>query len=200
MENYFNSVTIFASPLNHGVKNRNMKTSESKKDLYQKIYAEYFSRIAAYAFSFLKDKEEADNIANDTFLSLWENREKLNWEENLSPWLFSVARNKSFNTLKKRMHSHNYKKNSIKEKSDYLNFLALQSESPVKIYEKEVEKLLCLAVEKMTPKVRTTFILSRLKGLKYSEIAEIHNISNRTVEARIKLAMLILRKTFKDYL
>ncbi|MEG2849726.1 MAG: sigma-70 family RNA polymerase sigma factor, partial [Bacteroidales bacterium] len=125
---------------------------------------------------------------------------RINCNENIAPWLFSVAKNKCLNILKKRIHNNNYLQFNVKEKRDYINYLSAQSEAPIKIYEKEVEVLLCKAVEKMTPKVRTTFMLSRMQGMKYSEIAKADNISNRTVEARIKLAMLILRKTFKDYL
>lgn len=201
MENVYPSIAIFANSVKQDSSVRpNMNIDEGKKDIYQKVYADNFQKITAYAHSFLKDSEEAQNVANDTFLSLWENRDNINWNENITPWLFSVSKNKCLNVLKKRIHTNNYRKISVKEKSDYLNFLALQSDSSIKIYEKEVEVLLCKAVEKMTPKVRSTFILSRMKGMKYTEIAETHNISNRTVEARIKLAMLILRKTFKDYL
>lgn len=202
LENTSNSIAIFAPSIkqHQTIGADKMKLDDSKQHLYKKTYTDCFPKITAYAFSFLKDEDEAQNIANDTFLSLWENREHLNWNENIVPWLFSVAKNKCLNILKKRVHSNNYHQTSVKEKSDYLNYLAIQSEAPTRIYEKEVEVLLCKAVEKMTPKVRTTFILSRMKGMKYSEIAQSSNISNRTVEARIKLAMLILRKTFKDYL
>ncbi|MEG0518151.1 MAG: RNA polymerase sigma-70 factor [Bacteroidales bacterium] len=202
LENTSNSIAIFAPSIkqHQTIGADKMKLDDSEQHLYKKTYTDCFPKITAYAFSFLKDEDEAQNIANDTFLSLWENREHLNWNENIAPWLFSVAKNKCLNILKKRVHSNNYHQISVKEKSDYLNYLAIQSEAPVRIYEKEVEVLLCKAVEKMTPKVRTTFILSRMKGMKYSDIAQSSNISNRTVEARIKLAMLILRKTFKDYL
>lgn len=202
MENISASIAIFAPPGKQEVSpdDPTMKTNKQQRNIYQNIYSEYFPRIASYALSFLKDPEEAHNVTNDTFLSLWESRNKLNWEENLAPWLFSVTKNKCLNILKKRAHTNTYLKTSLKEKEEYLNSLALQSEAPVKIYEKEVEKLLCRAVERMPPKVKATFILSRLKGMKYSEIAHSYNISNRTVEARIKSAMLIVRKTFKDYL
>lgn len=202
MEHISSSIAIFAPVVKKDAPSDTdkMNLKESKKQIYHRVYSEYFSKISSYAFSFLKDTEEANNIAHDTFLSLWENREALNWGENLAPWLFSVARNKCLNVLKKRVHTNNYRKESLQEKTDYLNYLSLQSDRSASVYEKEVESLLCKAVEKMTPKVRDTFILSRLKGMKYSEIAKSNNISHRTVEARIKLAMLILRKTFKDYL
>lgn len=202
LENTSNSIAIFAPSIKQldtpGAPKMNV--DDRKKYIYQKAYSDCFPKLTSYAFSFLKDTEEAHNIANDTFLSLWENKERINWDENITPWLFSVTKNKCLNIIKKRVHTDAYRRHSIKEKSDYLNYLALQSGASEKIYEKEVEILLCKAVEKMTPKVRSTFILSRMKGMRYSEIAQTHNISNRTVEARIKLAMLILRKTFKDYL
>lgn len=202
MEHISSSIAIFAPAVRKKEQTDigKMELKESQKHIYNKVYAECFSKISAYAFSFLKDTEEANNIAHDTFLSLWENRDTLNWNESLAPWLFSVSRNKCLNVLKKRVHSNNFRKESMQEKTEYLNFLALQSDRSATIYEKEVEVLLSKAVEKMTPKVRDTFILSRMKGMKYSEIAKNGNISNRTVEARIKLAMLVLRKTFKDYL
>ncbi|MEF9931228.1 MAG: RNA polymerase sigma-70 factor [Bacteroidales bacterium] len=202
LENTSNAIAIFAPQNKHTetIGAQKMRIDNSTKYIYQKTYTSCFPKITAYAFSFLKDNDEAQNIANDTFLSLWENRERINWNENIAPWLFSVAKNKCLNILKKRIHNNNYLQFNVKEKRDYINYLSAQSEAPIKIYEKEVEVLLCKAVEKMTPKVRTTFMLSRMQGMKYSEIAKADNISNRTVEARIKLAMLILRKTFKDYL
>ena len=178
----------------------NAIASRTEEEIYQQVYDSSFRKVKTYIYSFLKDNEEAENVAHDTFMSLWENKDKMKWNANLNPWLFSVAKNKCLNILKHRIHSNGYIRNTVKEKSDYLNYLALQAPAPIKLYEKEVESLLGQAIEKMTPKVRSAFILSRIRGLKHNEIAEGSNISSRTVEARIKSAMIIIRQTFKDYI
>ncbi len=200
MENVSNSIIFCSQEFSQEVSHVKKENSSITIDQYKEVYLANFDKIASYSFSFLKDKEESYNVANDAFLSLWENRDKVDWNKSVSPWLFFVAKNRCMNVLKKRLHSSNYSRYSIKEKADYLNLMVLQSKASEGIYEKEVHMLLGKAMDKMSLKVRLTFVLSRLKGMKYDEIAEYQNISNRTVEARIKQAMLILRKAFKDYL
>ena len=80
-----------------------------------------------------------------------------------------------------------------------ISIMALSNSSLGNLYSKEVEKLYASAVELMPPKVRETFLFSRKQLLKNREVAQMQNISEKTVEYRISCAYKILRKVMGDY-
>ncbi len=179
---------------------------EFEKDIidekkFNEIYELYYNRIVYYANSYLQDGDESKNIAHDVFMQLWKNRRKINRKNNqILYWLISVTRNSCINILKKRMYSEKYRNSGKQRKSDMINCMLLQSDVSSRIFENEIDSLLCASMNSMNEKVRSTFILSRIKGLKNQEVAQMQHLSIRAVEARIRTAMMILRKFFKDYI
>ncbi len=167
---------------------------------YEYVYNLHYSKIYYYALSYLHDEFEAENIAHDVFLSLWNNRSKVALNESCFPWLITVTKNNCLNCLRKRVNAKEYEMDSRQKKIDYIEYLCLNSDNSTEIYSSEIKSLLFNAVKMMKPKIKGTFILSRMKGFKNYEVAEIQNVSIRTVESRIQSAMTTLRKCFRDYL
>lgn len=174
--------------------------STPDEKLFEAIYNQNLQRIVSFAYGYLNDIEEARNTAHDVFISFWNSRENVNLKENVLPYLMSITRNKCLNILKKNLSARKYSTRMLHAKCDAINSLALESHSAMKIYETELETLMNKAIEQMTPKVKDTFLQSRMKGLKNREIATAQGIAESTVEARIKSALLIMRKLLKDYL
>ncbi|MEG0517242.1 MAG: RNA polymerase sigma-70 factor [Bacteroidales bacterium] len=174
-------------------------SEQEYSELFDQAYTKYLHRIKFYAFSFIGEQEDTMSIAQDAFVTLWEKRQDLDFEQEILPFLYSITKNKCINFLRKQKARHRYG-DYVKYKEAAFNHDVLSQNQSVKIYEKEMNILIDKAIEAMKPKVKETFLLSRNKKLKNREVAQILNIGESTVEFRIAAAYNILRKYLKDYL
>lgn len=168
--------------------------------IFEEIYNKNVQKVISFAYSYLNDKDDAENIAHDVFITFWKNRNNVNLKDNVLPYLFAATKNMCLNCLRKKGYASKYTEHTQRAKTDYLNTMALESHSSVKIYEADVEKIIVRGIEMMKPKVRQTFIMSRMNGLKNREIASAEGVAESTIEARMTSALLVMRKLLKDYL
>ncbi len=174
-----------------------------KVELFTLVYKKYLSYIVHFIFSYINDAERSREIAQEVFLTFWDtvNSGKLvNNDKMILSYLLTIAKNRSLNEIKKRINHKKYTElETYREKSDYLNMIALENEYSTNIYEREIQEILYSSITKMNEKLKSTFILSRLEDLKNEEVARKQGISIRTVENRLRNAMSILRNSFRDY-
>lgn len=157
----------------------------------EQIYKKYSKYILKYSCRFFSEKEDAENVVHDTFIAFMESYDRFDTSREVLPYLYSIARNKCISILRKR---------SVRSQKDMLTLIAVEHEPSPNIYGMDIRSLLYKALAQMAPKVRTTFLMSRMHGMTHKEIALSLGISERGVEERMKKAMLELRKVFKDYL
>ena len=168
---------------------------------FEAIYLSHLSKVKFLAHSYLLDSEQADEVAQDAFISLWENWTNIDLSKgDAVSYLMVTVRNKCFNILKRRLVHHSYTKYTIKQMKDYLNFTSVKDQSASLIFEKEIIEIISDTVSKMPEKVKSTFLLSRDKKMKQKDIAQLQGVGLRTVEYRMQAAILMLRKALKDYL
>ncbi len=166
---------------------------------FEELYIANLRKIEFYANSFLQDAELSKEVAQNVFLKLWDKRESFNWKQELFPLLVVMARNECINVLKRNQLKIQHG-DWVKYSNNLFMMASLEKSAQVDIYGKEVQKLISKAVEAMPPKVRTTWLQSRVENLKNREIAEIQGIGISTVEFRLACAFRILRKYLKDYI
>jgi len=157
-----------------------------KENIYQQIYEKYIDDLLNFLFFKLRDLQIAEDIAQESFIKLWKNCHKILFNKAKS-YLFTVA-NHLFLDMKKhekvvRKHQQStLPQDSTQESPEYL---MIEEEFLLKIQE---------AIRDLTEKQREVFVLSRLEGKKYKEIAEILNITPKSVEKRMSAALKIIRK------
>lgn len=172
-------------------------TMDDAKVRFEEIYAGNIKKVALFANGYLNDMGEAENVAQDVFEALWKNFDSIE-SDKVAAYVFVSARNMCLNRLKRRNIAQKY--NSYKSKTDYLNSIALEGSSSIDIFEKDIQEIMGKGMDSMKKKVRRTFLLSRMKGLKNREIADIEGVAESTIEARISSALLVLRKMLEDYM
>ncbi len=166
---------------------------------FKEIYKQNFNKMMFFAYYYLNNWYEAENVAQETFVVLWNNRNKLDKKAEILPYLTVIARNLCVNVLRKRNCMIKYRKTSI-HNSDSLYMNALYDYTATSVYMNEINGILDKALMEMPEKIKRTFLQCRIEGLKYEEIAIAEHISVKTVEYRISTALKILRKYFKDYI
>lgn len=161
---------------------------------FELLFKYYYPGLVVFASNIVINKDEAEELVQDFFVRLWENRHSLKSDNPLKSYLFTSVKNRSINFLK----SAQVKKNVIEE-------LKRQMESEMRynpdIYtDTELQQKLKLAFTKLPPRTAEIFTLSRFKGLSNDEIALALELSKRTVETQISNALKILRKELQNYL
>ncbi|WP_298484804.1 RNA polymerase sigma factor [uncultured Maribacter sp.] len=153
---------------------------------YMFLLDKYHRRLHAYALTLLDDHSLAQDIVQNVFLKTWQYRKKLNHEYTIQSFLYKSVYNEFVNT---------YKKDKAMMLLQMKYYEALHQEIE-KIDEKSLEELIQLVtkeVEKLPPKCKQIFSLSKKEGLTNMEISEYLNISIKTVEAHITKAFTILK-------
>ncbi len=179
---------------------KRVKVENSSASAFEQMYVANYHKIRSFCNHYLRDDNLSKNVAQDVFVSVWNNRENLSFSDELLPYLFVLAKNMCLNILKREKVKQNYSDYGKSQNRDALNYASLRDSSIGLLYGNEVEKLLNEAMQKMPESVRSTFYLSRFKRLKYDDIAKSQKISVKTVEYRIMYALRILRIKLKDYL
>jgi RNA polymerase sigma-70 factor, ECF subfamily len=172
---------------------------KGSEDAFDRVFSHYFPILMNFANEYVQDPEVAREIVQDTFLKLWEIRKNLDPQTRLSSLLFTITRNDALNYLKQLIHKQKYINDRKRFYQNQLNYIALRDESSEMLMYDELNNRIQTAVSHLTPKCKEVFILSRLNGLKYREIAEKLNISVKTVETHMSDALKHLRKELKDY-
>lgn len=167
--------------------------TDNKKTLrFKKFFLENFPKVKAFAWKILKSEDDAEDIAQDIFVKLWDKPELWIDRERWDNYLFSMSRNYIYNFLAHKSVELHY----IEEAAEKIRLSELDVEKDMTeaLYAKEISLLLKMAVEQMPEQRRKIFILSRYRGLSNQEIAEKLQLSVRTVERHLYLALQDLKK------
>ncbi|MGC1241442.1 MAG: RNA polymerase sigma-70 factor [Chryseosolibacter sp.] len=161
---------------------------------FEMLFRTYYQPLCHYAYSFLQDKEDAEEIVQSTFLMVWEKRETLAIRTSVKPYLYAMVRNACLNVLKHEKIKQKYAGEEIA--------MADRSHDSVSqaVASHELEYRIQLALEELPEQCRMVFKLSRFEELKYAEIAKQLDISIKTVENHMGKALRIMREQLKDYL
>ena len=161
---------------------------------FEMIFKTYYQPLCNYAYTFVQDRDEAEEIVQSTFLSVWEKRQDLAIHTGVKPYLYAMVRNAALNVIKheKIKQQHAAVELAVAEKS---------SESVTRtVMASELEERIYKALNKLPEQCRLVFKLSRFEELKYAEIAKQLDISVKTVENQMGKALKIMREQLKDYL
>ncbi len=149
-------------------------------------------RIIGLAYKFVNNSQDAEDIAQDVFFKVWKTAHKYRGESTASTWLHRITVNHSLNFLRKS------KRESTNAADDYLSGQAAEKTSqPDRQMEMAHNRdMLHRALDELPEKYRTPFILNKLDGMSYKQVAETLKISLSNVEARIHRA----KKKLQDIL
>ena len=169
---------------------------------FEKIYKLYYPKMVAFAKNYVSANEDVENIVQDVFLVLWEKKDELELSCTLTTYLFTLVKNRCLNFLKHSLYINEKKRTleTAEEQEMQMNLYSLQQFDESFLTISEVENLIDEVIGKLPERCREIFILSRMEGLKYKEIAEQLDISVNTVENQMSIALRKLKVELKDYL
>lgn len=157
---------------------------------FEAVYNKYAAQLFHAAHAILKDREACEDIIQELFTDLWIRRQHLN-VHNLKAYLFTATRNNVLMTIRS---------GKIKIDISELEQLVGQSTASDGITEKELQRSIDRNVAQLPQKCRTIFILSREEKLSHKEIASQLNISYKTVENQMTIALKRLKSSLGDFM
>lgn len=169
---------------------------------FSKIYRVYFPKLVRFSREYVVSTEDAENIVQDIFMYLWEHRDMLESLTNPNAFLFTLTKNRCIDFYRHKVRTESKKESldALSERELKLKMEALQQFDENMFTVDDIDALLNKAIAHLPEKCRQVFILSRMEGMKYEEIATQLNISVNTVQNHIVTALRKLKVELKDYL
>lgn len=158
---------------------------------FELVFNEYYGTLRSYAFRFVDEIEEADEIVQDVFVKFWEKCEKIAPGSSVKSYLYRSVHNTALNHLKHQKVKDAYRQYVI-------GFMEEAVEDTGESGKEDVQKRILEEINNLPPRCSEIFKLSRFEGLKYREIAEHLEISIKTVEVQMGKALKILREKLSD--
>lgn len=156
---------------------------------FDTIYQRYSKRLYCFVFRYIKQESDAEEIVQEVFLKIWEVRRKIDLNTSFNSFLFTIAYNTTISILRKRVNEKKYLDNleirqKINEADEIIN----------EIHFKELTNQVNILLDRLTPRQKEVFLLSRKDGLTHEEISKKLNISANTVKNHLVSTLAFLRK------
>lgn len=161
---------------------------------FRAFFGRYYHRLVRFCFYYVKTHENAEDVVEEVFFKFFSKRKHLDIR-NIQSFMFMMAKNESLNFIKKQRHRLLHA--SLECEDDYHYQTDPNSED--KLMSGEFEKLIYSVIDSFPPKRKTIFQLSREENMSYPEIASLLNVSVKTVESHISVALKTLRQAVADY-
>lgn len=157
------------------------------------LFKKYSDRLFGFALKYLKSKEEAEELVQDVFLKIWENRKKLDKESSLKSYLFTI----SYHQICRFYRKKNYQERLLNE-TRLTSGSSFSMDDSIDYHSvlEQVDRL----IEKLPPRQKSIFVKSRKEGKTTREIAEELKIAPGTVDNQISEALKFIRKNLGDNL
>lgn len=183
-----------------------MRDAPNEQHIFYSTFSEFFhenqEKFLSFAYSYIRDRQEAEDILMESMITLWENRDKWEEDSNLHGLLLTIIKNKALNYLahlQVRLRAEE-EINSHSQRELDLRISTLEACEPDAIFDSEIQHIVQKALKRMPNQSRQIFILSRYQNTPNKKIAEQLGISVKSVEFHITKALKILRTELKDYL
>lgn len=176
------------------------KVKEGDSTAFKSLFECFYPKLMALACRFV-DEQVAKDLVQDVFASYWEQK-KLIEADNIQSYLYKWIQNRCLNYIKHQMVVEEYEARVRVAEARIAFFTDRMDTNDVlkQVINQDLRELIDISVKKLPPKTAEAFRLCYYHDLSHKEIAEVMNISHRTVETHIRNAILFLRKDLKDLL
>lgn len=161
---------------------------------FERLFRTLYASLCGYAYTFLKDDADGEEVVQTVFLTLWEKRGSLDITVSLKAYLYRAVHNHCLNRLK-----------HLRIREGHAEFVLATTEpgydsATAQLIGTELEVRVEAAIAQLPAQCQLIFRMSRFEELRYQEIADELNLSVKTVENQIGKALKILRVELADYL
>lgn len=169
-----------------------MLLSKDNEAAFEELYHLYSNRLLGYLVKLVKSETVAAELLQDTFVKLWNNREKIDPERSFRSYLYRIAENCVYDFFRKAARDKKLQSVLIHSACEY-------SHIEENVFEKENEQLLQQAINSLPPKRRQVFQMVKIEDRSYEEVSRLLNISTSTVNDHIVKATKFIHEKMQRY-
>lgn len=170
------------------------KLKNDDQSAFTIIFTKYYQDLVRFSFGFTRNSDASEEIVQEVFLKLWENRTTMVINNSLRSFLLKTVQNRSIDSLRHVNITNKYASKVLEHP------LLSENDTENYILHSELQANFNHAMEKIPFEYAEAYRMSRIEILNYQEIAQKLNVSVRTVEVRISKALNLLREELKDFL
>lgn len=164
-----------------------LKLKEGDIKAFEELYSRYANRLLAFTHIYIKDKYESEEVVQEVFIKIWEKRHLLDETQSFKSYLFRSVKNYILNIFRKKI-----RETGLEEISESNTYCSNFTEESINL--SDLELATQNTIRGLPSVQRNIFTLSRFEQLNNEEISQKLNISKRTVEHHIYLALKTLKK------
>ena len=169
---------------------------EDDRQAFETFFNAYHARLIQFAMLFTCNYQQAEDVVSEVFIRILRKKKNLATIENIESYLFFSVKNESINHIKK-----DNQRRQIRIQDNEFDYLVSEYTDPVqKLIDDELRNFVTATIEALPPKRKIAYKLVKDEGMTYKQAAELLDISERTVEVHLKLAVKELRKALSQYL
>ena len=178
-----------------------IKIKEDNEEAFEIVFLKYYHGLCAYVHGIIRNKDVSEEIVQETFTRIWENRHNIDISVSFKAYLFKTVHNEGLNYLKKIQIRNQFIINE-KQSAAYteLHYPLLENYPIANLITRELEEEIRKAINQLPEECRRVFLLCRYKDLSYKEVAANLGISVNTVKTQMQRAIKNLRTALKEYL
>jgi RNA polymerase sigma-70 factor (ECF subfamily) len=169
------------------------KLSKGDLSTFEKVFKTYYEELCFFAKKYLSDMDQAEEIVQDMFYTIWQNRENLKINQSLKAYLYASTKNKCLKKIRSRQYEEKYR-NYVKHSNP-----GNVSTPDEELNAKEINVIIEETLSSLPERTKKIFKMSRYQGMKYREIADKLAISVKTVEADMGRALKVFRRNLTEY-
>lgn len=170
-----------------------LKVKKDDLNAFESIFKSYYGQLLRYTMSIVRNQTVAEEITQEIFMYLWEKRKEIELKSALKSYLFTSVRYKAINYIKLELPK-------LQATTDLESISGLAQPEMVTGESDLIKLKVQQAIDQLPEKCRNIFVLSRYGGLTYKEIAEELDLSVKTVENQMSIALKKLRELLSDEL
>lgn len=164
------------------------KIRKGDEQAFESLFKAYYYHLSRFAWRYVKSKAIAEELVQEVFANIWENRHSWSPTESLKAYLYQAVKHRALDHLKHEEVRQEYDPKWMKKKENpTINF-----EDPRR--RKQLRQAINKEIEDLPPRSKMTYKLHRYDGLTYREIAEVMDVSVKTVESQMTRTLKRLRK------
>lgn len=162
---------------------------------FDAMFTAYADPLSAYVYGLLQSREDAQEIVQDLFLWIWENRARWDVPGQLRTYLYRAARNRAISTMRHRRVQRLFHLTTEAQRSD----VPVLPDAQDRLESAELSAQIARAIADLPERARQVFLLARQHHMSYAEVAEVMQISPKTVENHMARAFAGLRAALGDW-
>jgi len=169
-----------------------VRVKNADNDAFRQLFKHYVKKVYGIIFSHLKNKADAEDLTQNVFIRIWNNRSSLDPQKSFDGYLYTIAYNLVIDHYRERKRITGNVFLELDETD--MQFSPHTAEDSINRH--QLDSLYQTAIDALPPKRKEIFILSRHDGLSNKRIAEILQISVKTVENQMTAALKTIKEIF----